>query len=153
MPDRRGRPAAGGAAAAILIVGLSLPLAYAGGAQAANPEDALTLTRRALAALEVTPPVVDVATRQVVRALLASDRRGVNMSRLEDAAHALGEENPASAAADLIDALRPAQAAGAGIDTALLIPVRPRFARTPAAYALLAGAALLIAAGGFVARG
>ena len=151
-PGRRTLLAAGGVAAAVLILGLSALRGFGSGEAGANPQDALTLVRQALAALEVTPPDLDAATRQVVRALLAPDRRGVDMSRVENAAHALGEENPAAAAADLMDALRPAQAGPSSIDMTLLIPVRPRFAATPGAYALLAIAALLVLAGVLVVR-
>lgn len=152
-PGRRTVVAAAGAAAAALILGLAALSGSGSGEAGANPQDALTLVRRALAALEVTPPDLDAATRQVILALLAPDRRGVDMSRVENAAHALGEENPTGAAADLMDALRPAQAGSARIDMTLLIPVRPRFAATPSAYALLAAAALLALAGVLVVRG
>jgi hypothetical protein len=142
--------AVGGVAAGALILGLS---ASSFGQPAATPRDAVTLVRQALAALEVRPPDVAVATERVIKALLAQDTRGVNMSRVGDAAQALGAQDATTAAADLMEALRPAEATPAGVDRALLIPVQPRFAGTPAGYALLTGAAFLVAGGGFIARG
>lgn len=148
--DRARRLATGGAAGALMILGLwALPVDAAPGA-VVEPKDALTLVRQALAALEVTPPAVSVATAKVIKALFAKDTRGVDMARVQEAAQALGQEDAATAAARLIDALRPARAGPGGVDVALLMPVQPRFAGTPAAYVLLAGAALLLAAGWFI---
>jgi len=141
--------AAGGAAAAILLFGLSaLPAAQL----PATPRDALTLVRQALAALEVSPPDVAVATERVIKALFAQDTRGVDMPRVRDAAQALGAEDGTAAAAYLMQALHPAEAEPSGVDRTLLVPVRPRFTATPAAYGLLAAAALLIGAGSLIAR-
>ncbi len=148
--DRARKLAAGVAAGALLILGLSaLPAGAAPGA-VVEPKDALTLVRQALAALEVTPPAVSAATAKVFKALFTKDTRGVDMARVQEAAQALGQEDAATAAAYLIDALRPARAGPGGIDVALLTPVRPRFAATPTAYALLAGAAFLVVAGWFI---
>jgi len=134
------------------MLGLS-PLPATTAAQPpATPRDALTLVRQALAALEVSPPDVAVATERVLKALFAQDTRGVDMPRVRDAAQALGAEDAMAAAAYLMKALRPAETAPAGVDRALLVPVRPRFAATPAAYGLLAAAALLIGAGILIAR-
>ncbi len=143
---------AGVAAGVLLILGLWIFPAHAAPRTVVQPKDALTLVRQALAALEVTPPAVSVATVKVINALFARDTRGVDMARVQAAAQALGQEDSAAAAAQLIDALRPAQAGPDGVDEALLMPVRPRFAATPAAYALLVGAALLLAAGGLIIR-
>jgi hypothetical protein len=149
----RGRwAAAGGAAAAILWLGLSALPAASATQPPAPPRDALTLVRQALAALEVSPPDVAVATEQVLKALFAQDTRGVDMPRVRDAAQALGEEDAAAAADYLMQALRPAEAAPAGVDRTLLVPVRPPFTATSAAFGLLATAALLIGAGSLIAR-
>ena len=142
----------GVAAGAFLIIGLWTLGAHASPRAVVQPRDALTLVRQALAALEVTPPSVSVATVKVLNALLAQDTRGVDMARVQEAAQALGMEDSAAAAAQLIDALRPARGGPDGVDEALLMPVRPRFTATPAAYALLVGAALLLAAGGCIIR-
>jgi hypothetical protein len=139
--------AAAGAAAAILLLSLS-----ALAAAPATPRDALTLVRQALAALEVSPPDVAVATERVLKALFAQDTRGVDMPRVRDAAQALGAEDATAAAAYLMRALRPAETAPAGADRTLLVPVRPRFTATPAAFGLLAVAALLIGAGTLIVR-
>jgi len=117
-----------------------------------EPNDALTLVRQALAALEITPPAVSVATVKVINALLARDTRGVDMAHVQEAARALGMDDSAAAAAQLIEALRPTLEGPGGVDVTLLVPVRPRFAGTPAAYALLAGAALLLAVGALIIR-
>lgn len=117
-----------------------------------EPKDALTLVRQALAALEVTPPADSVALRKIIYALLSPDTRGVDMARVQEAAQDLGALDPAGAAAQLIDALRPGGMTPAGIDMALLTPVRPQFTGTPVAYALLIAAAALVAAGAFVGR-
>jgi hypothetical protein len=140
--------AASGAAAAILLLGLSALAAQA----PATPRDALTLVRQALAALEVSPPDAAVATERVLKALFAQDTRGVDMPLVRDAAQALGAEDATAAAAYLIRALRPAETAPAGADRTVLVPVRPRFTATPAAYGLLAVAALLIGAGTLIVR-
>lgn len=155
------RDAAGGPAGiaavlstTVLILGVAaFGPAVASARAAATPRDARTLVRQALAALEVTPPDVSVATERVIKALFAQDTRGVEMPRVREAAQALGAEDATAAAAYLTAALRPGQASSEGFDTALWKPVQPRFAGTPAAYALLAAAALLIVAGGLVARG
>src|SRR5579864_6269570 len=110
------------------MLGLS-PLPATTAAQPpATPRDALTLVRQALAALEVTPPDVAVATERVIKALFAQDTRGVDMPRVRDAAQALGAEDAAAAAAYLLKALRPAETDPGGADRALLLPIRPRFA-------------------------
>jgi len=120
--------------------------------QAAEPKDALTLVRQALAALEVTPPAVSVALRKILYALLSRDTRGVDMARVQEAVQALGTLDTAGAAAKLIDALRPGGKVPAGVDLALLTPVQPRFTGTPTAFGLLIGAAALVAAGVLVSR-
>jgi hypothetical protein len=152
MRTRNRWAAAGAAAAAILISGLWALPATRAAEPPATPRDALTLVRQALAALEVSPPDLGVATERTIKALLAPDTRGVDMPRLRDAAQALGEEDATAAAAYLMQALRPAETASGGGDRALLIPVRARFVATPAAYGLLAAAALLIVAGALIAR-
>lgn len=139
------------AAGALLISCLSTFPGYAY-PEAVEPKDALTLVRQALAALEVTPPAVSVALRKIIYALLSRDTRGVDMARVQEAAHALGVLDSAGAAAKLIDALRPGGIAPAGVDVALLTPVQPRFTGTPPAYVLLMGAAALVAAGVLVSR-
>jgi len=144
--------AAGGAAAAILLFGLSALPATPAAQLPATPRDALTLVRQALAALEVSPPDVAVATERVIKALFAQDTRGVDMPRVRDAAQALGAEDATAAAAYLMQALHPAEAEPSGVDRTLLVPVRPRFTATPAVYELLAAAALLIGAGSLIAR-
>lgn len=146
----RWREAAGGIAVAVLMVGLwALPVPASAQEEKTTPREALTLTRQALAALEVSPPDLGVATERTIKALLAPDTRGVDMPRLRDAVQALGEEDATAAAAYLMEALRPAEAGG---ERTLLIPVRPRFIATPAAYGLLAAAVLLAVAGGLIAR-
>jgi len=132
---------------------LSTLTAHAYPGAAVEPNDALTLVRQALAALEVTPPAVLVATAKVIKALLAKDTRGVDMARVQEAAQTLGQQDSAAAVPQLIDALRPAGAEPGGVDMALLMPVQPRFAGTPTTYALLAGAAVLVAVGWFIIRG
>lgn len=139
------------AAGALLISCLSTLPGYAY-TEAVEPKDALTLVRQALAALEVTPPAVSVALRKIIYALLSRDTRGVDMARVQEAAHALGALDSAGAAAKLIDALRPGGIAPAGVDLALLKPVQPRFTGMPTAYVLLAGAVALAAAGVLVSR-
>ncbi len=150
--DRARRLATGVAAGAFLILGLSALPADAQPGAVAGPKDALTLVRQALAALEVAPPAVSVATGKVIQALLAKDTAGVDMARVQEAAQALGQQDSATAVARLIAALHPARAGSGGVDVALLMPVEPRFAGTPASYALLAGAALLAAVGGLIIR-
>jgi hypothetical protein len=105
-----------------------------------------------LAALEVSPPDVGVAAERLIKALFARDTRGVDMPRLRDAQQALEDEDPAAAAAYLMEALRPAEAGSAGVDRTLLAPVRPRFVARPSSYGWLAAAALLVAVGGLVVR-
>lgn len=117
---------------------------------ASEPQDALTLVRQALAALEVTPPAESVALRKVIYALLSRDTRGVDIARVQEAARALGALDTIGAAAKLIDALSPGGIAPVGVDVALLKPVQPRFTGTPIAYLLLLAAAALVAAGGIV---
>ncbi|MHB8731151.1 MAG: hypothetical protein ACYDAB_05110 [bacterium] len=134
------------------MLGLSALQAATAAPPPATPRDALTLVRQALAALEVSPPDVAVATERVIKALFARDTRGVDMPRVRDAAQALGAEDATAASAYLMKALRPAETAPGGVDQALLIPVRPRFAVTPAAYGLLAAAVLLLGAGSLIAR-
>ena len=146
-----GRPAAV-LSAAILILGFAFGPAAVSARAAATPRDALTLVRQALAALEVTPPDIAVATERVIKALFARDTRGVDMPRVREAAQALGEEDTEAAAAYLMAALRSGQTSSGGFDMSLWRPVQPRVTGTPGAYALLAAAALLIAAGGLVAR-
>lgn len=119
---------------------------------AAEPKDALTLVRQALAALEVTPPADSVALRKIIYALLSRDTHGVDIARVQEAAQDLGALDPAGAAAKLIDALRPGGITPAGVDVALLTPVRPQFTGTPVAYGLLIAAAALVAAGVFIGR-
>jgi hypothetical protein len=138
-------------AAAVLTLGLST-LSASTAQPASVPQDALTLVRQALAALEVSPPDVGVAAERVIKALFARDTRGVDMPRVRDAQQALDDEDPSAAAAYLMEALRPAEAEPAGIDRTLLAPVRPRFVATPSAYGWLAAAALLMAAGGLIVR-
>ncbi len=142
----------GAAAVALLIFGLLTPPAHAYPGAVAESGDALTLVRQALAALEVTPPAISVATAKVIKALFARDTRGVDIARVREAAHALGLNDSAAAVAQLIEALRPAQLGPGEIDIALLMPVQPRFAGTPTAFILLAGAALLLAAGFLIIR-
>jgi hypothetical protein len=117
---------------------------------AVEPSDALTLVRQALAALEVSPPDDLVATGKILKALFARDTRGVDMARVHEAAQAIGMGDSATAAAQLIDALRPARMGPGGIDVALLVPVQPHFAGTLTSCILLVGAALLLAAGGLI---
>ncbi len=150
--DRAKRPITGVAAGALLILAVSTLPAHAYAEAVAEPADALTLVRQALAALEVTPPAVSVALRKIIYALLSHDTRGVDMTRVQEAAQALGELDTAAAAAKLIDALRPGGVAPAGVDVALVRPVRPRFTGTPTEYVLLVGAALLVAVGAFIIR-
>ncbi len=150
--DRARRLATGGAAGVSLILGLLILPTHAAPGAVVEPKDALTLVRQALAALEVAQPAVSVATAKVIKALFAQDTRGVDMARVQEAAQALGQQDSAAAAADLIEALRPARAGPDGVDAALLTPVRQRFAGTPTAYALLVGAALLVAGGGLIIR-
>ena len=150
--DRARRLTTGVAAGALLILGLSALPAYAYLEAAVEPSDALTLVRQALAALEVTPPAVLVATGKIIKALFARDTRGVDMAHVQEAAQAIGMHDSAAAAAHLIDALRPARMAPGGVDVALLKPVELRFAGTPTAYVLLVGAALLLAVGGLIIR-
>lgn len=139
------------AAGALVIVGLSALPEYAYPA-AVQPQDALTLVRQALAALEVTPPAVSVALQKIIYALLSRDTRGVDMERVQEAARALGALDTAGAAAELTDALRPSGIAPAGVDMSLLTPIQPRFTGTLTAYVLLMAAAALVGAGGFVSR-
>lgn len=148
--DRARRLTTGLALGALLILAVSTlpPDAYP--EAVVEPQDALTLVRQALAALEVTPPAVSVATAKVIKALLARDMRGVDMAHVQEAAQSLGQQDSAAAAAQLIAALRPARAWPGGVDVALLTPVRPRFAGTTTEYALLAGAVLLLVAGWFI---
>lgn len=150
--DRARRLATGGTGGVLLILGLLILAAHAAPRVVVEPKDALTLVRQALAALEVTPPAVSVATGKTIKAMFAPDRRGVDMARVQAAAQALGQNDSAAAAADLIEALRPARGGPGGVDVALLMPVHPRFAGTPAAYGLLVGAVLLVTAGGLVIR-
>jgi len=146
-------PAAAGAAAAVmLMLGTPALPAPAAAQKAATPREALILVRQALAALEVSPPDIEVATERTIKALFAPDTRGVDMPRVRDAAQALGQEDAGAAVAYLMAALRPAETAGMRVDRALLTPVRPRFAATPAAYGLLAAAALLIGVGSLIMR-
>ncbi len=151
MAPTRWRTAAG-VAAALLLLAVPAPPVSAAAAEATTPREALTLVRQALAALEVGPPDLGVATERTIKALLAPDTRGVDMPRLRDAAQALGEEDAAAAAMYLMQALRPSEAGPSAIDRALLVPAARRFVASPAAYALLAGAVLLIAAGAAVVR-
>ncbi|HTD48545.1 MAG TPA: hypothetical protein VK881_14860 [bacterium] len=140
------------AAGALLIFGvLALPV-HANPGAALEPNDALTLVRQALAALEVTPPAVLVATSKVLKALFAQDTRGVDMARVQEAVQALGLNDPDAAATQLIAALRPAPGGPGGVDMTLLVPAQPRFAGTPATYVLLMGAVLLLVAGGLIIR-
>jgi len=151
--DRTGRTAAAAAlAAALVAAALAAVPAPAEAQPAAPPQDALTFVRQALAALQVTPPDGKVAVERVLKALFARDTRNVDMPRVRDAQQALGEGDPVSAAAYLMRALRPAEVPGGPVNTALLTPLRRRFARTPAAYGLLAAAALLIGAGCLLVR-
>ena len=150
--DRARRLTTGVAAGALLILAVSALPAHAYLEAAVEPSDALTLVRQALAALEVTPPAVLVATGKIIKALFARDTRGVDMAHVHEAAQAIGMHDSAAAAAQLIDALRPARLGPGGVDVALLMPVQPRFAGTPTAYVLLVGAALLLAAGGLIIR-
>ncbi len=150
--DRVRRLTTGLAAGALLILAVSTLPPYAYPEAAVEPKDALTLVRQALAALEVTPPAVSVATAKVIKALFARDTRGVDMAHVQEAAQALGQQDSAAAAAQLIAALRPARAGPGGVDVALLMPVRPQFAGTPTAYILLVGAALLLVTGGLIIR-
>lgn len=145
--DRAWRLTTGVAAGALLILGLSVLPALAYLEAAVEPGDALTLVRQALAALEVTPPAVSVATGKIIKALFAQDTRGVDMAHVQEAAQAIGMRDFAAAAVQLIDALRPARMGPGGVDVTLLMPVQPGFAGTPTAYVLLVGAALLLAAG------
>ncbi len=148
----RPRLTTGVVAGALLMLGVSMLPAHAAPAAAVGPTDALTLVRQALAALEVTPPADSVATAKVIQALFAGDTRGVDMARVRAAAQALGLHDSAAAAAQLIEALRPTLREPGAVDVALLKPVQPRFAGTPAAYALLVVAAALVAAGGLILR-
>jgi hypothetical protein len=150
--DRARRLTTGLAAGVLLILAVSTlpPDAYP--EAVVEPQDALTLVRQALAALEVTPPAVSVATAKVIKVLLARDTRGVDMAHVQEAAQALGQQDSAAAAAQLIAALRPARAGPGGVDVALLTPVRPRFAGTTTSYALLAVAVLLVTVGGLIIR-
>jgi len=150
--DRSRRLTIGVTAGVLLVLGLSALPARAYLEAAVEPSDALTLVRQALAAMEVTPPAVSVATGKIIKALFARDTRGVDMTRVQEAAQALGELDTAAAAAQLIAALRPAQMGPSGADATLLMPLQPRFAGTPTAYVLLVGAALLLAAGGLIIR-
>jgi hypothetical protein len=140
-----------GAAAAVLVLRLA-SAALAGAPPAPIPLDAFTLVRQALAALEVRPPAVTVAAERILAALFAKDTRGVDMPRVRDAELALHDEDITVAAAYLIEALRPAEAGGAGAEQSTLTPVLPGFAATPAAYGLLASAAVLIGIGAVIAR-
>jgi hypothetical protein len=148
--DRARRLTTGLASGALLILAAATLPPYAYPEAVVEPQDALTLVRQALAALEVTPPAVSVATAKVIKALLARDTRGVDMAHVQEAAQALGQQDSTAAAAQLIAALRPAWAGAGGVDVALLTPVRLHFAGTTTAYALLAGAALLLVAGWFI---
>ena len=150
--DRARRLTTGIAAGALLVLGLSPILESAYPEAAVEPSDALTLVRQALAALEVSPPDDLVATGKILKALFARDTRGVDMAHVHEAAQAIGMRDSATAAAQLIDALRPARMGPGGIDVALLVPVQPHFAGTPTAYILLVAAALLLAAGGLILR-
>lgn len=144
--------AAGIAVAAMLALHtVAVTAVAASAAQPAAPQDALTLVRQALAALEVSPPNVGVAAARVLKALFARDTRGVDMPRLRDAQQALEDEDAAAAAAYLMDALRPSTGPS-GLDKSLLVPVRHRVAASPATYELLAVAVLLIAAGVVIVR-
>ena len=147
---RARRLTTGLASGALLILAVSTFPPYAYPEAVVEPQDALTLVRQALAALEVTPPAVSVATAKVIKALLARDTRWVDRVHVQEAAQALGQQDSAAAAAQLIAALRPAWAGPGGVDVALLTPVRSRFAGTTTAYALLVGAALLLVAGWFI---
>ncbi len=150
--NRASRLTTGLAAGALLILAVSTLPPYAYPDAVVEPKDALTLVRQALAALEVTPPAVSVATGKVIKALFARDTHGVDMARVQEAAQALGQQDSAAAAAELIDALRPVRAGPGGVDVALLMPVRPRFAGTPTAYILFVGAALLLVTGWLIIR-
>lgn len=141
----RWSPAVAGVAAAAM---LALPVVVAApAAQPAAPQDAFTLVRQALAALEVSPPNFGVAADRLIKALFARDTRGIDMPRVRNAQQALENEDAAAAAAYLMAALRPLEDGPSGLDKALLVPVPRRFAASPAAYELLAVAVLLIAAG------
>lgn len=150
--DRARRLTIGLAAGALLILTVWTLPPYAYPAVVVEPKDALTLVRQALAALEVTPPAISVATGKIIKALLARDTRGVDMAHVQEAAHALGQQDSAAAAAQLIAALRPTLAAHGGVDVPLLMPLRLRPAGTPTAYILLGGAALLLVAGWLIIR-
>ncbi len=144
--------AAGGVAAAVLVLGLQAIAAPRSSEQEAVPRDALTLVRQALAALEVSPPDVDVATERVIKALFAPDTRGVDMPRVRDAAQALGSEDATAGAAYLMQALRPAEAGPTRLDPSLFTPLPPRATSGSEAYGLLGLAALLVAAGSLIVR-
>lgn len=150
--DRARSLTTGLAAGALLIFAVSTLSPYAYPEAVVEPKDALTLVRQALAALEVTPPAVSVATAKVIKALLARDTRGVDVAHVQEAAHALGQQDSAAAAAELIAALRPARAGPGEADVTLLMPLRPRPAGTPTAYILLGGATLLLVTGWLIIR-
>ena len=145
-------PWSGAAAAVATAVMLALPAVATAAALPAPPQDALTLVRQALAALEVNPPNVGVAAERVIKALFARDTRGVDMPRVRDAQQALENEDAVAAASYLMVALRPAEAAPSEVDAALLVPMRGSFVSSPRAYVLLAVAALLIAVGSLIVR-
>jgi hypothetical protein len=131
---------------------LGVTLSASTGQPASGPQDAFAMVRQALAALEVSPPNIEVAVERVIAAQFARDTRGVNIPRVREAQQALEDEDPAAAAAYLMEALRPSEAGPAGLDRTLLVPVVPRFVATPSAYGWLAAAALLMAAGGLILR-
>lgn len=147
----RARWTAAVAFAAVLALGLSM-LSASAAPPAPVPQDALTLVRQALAALEVSPPDVGIASERVIKALFASDTRGIDMPRVRDAQQALEDEDPTAAAEYLKEALRSAEVGPAAIDRTLLVPVRPHFVATPSAVGWLVAAALLIATGGLIVR-
>jgi hypothetical protein len=149
--DRARKLAAGLAAAGALL--LSAPASVPADAQrvALQPQDALTLVRQTLAALEATPPNLSVASEKLSAALHAQDSRGVDMARVTQAAQAFGLHDPAAAAAQLLEALRPAMQQPGGIAAALLVPApQARFTGTPAEDLLLVIAAVLVVAGGLI---
>ena len=145
--DRARSLTIGLAAEALLILTVSTLPPYAYPEAVVEPKDALTLVRQALAALEVTPPAISVATGKIIKALLARDTHGVDMAHVQEAAHALGQQDSAAAAAQLIEALRPALAGPGEADVKLLMPLRPRPAGTSTAYILLGGATSLLVTG------
>jgi hypothetical protein len=135
-----------------VVLTLGLTFSASTGQRASAPQDALTLVRQALAALEVSPPDLEVAAERVIKAQFARDTRGVNIPRVREAQQALEDEDAAAAAAYLMEALRPAEGGPAGLDSTLLVPIAPQFVATPFAFRWLAAAALLMAAGALIVR-